>query len=208
MMVSGPRTFSLIALSVLALSAEAGAVICQKKSGVLVQRDDACKRKETQLSLEQFQGPEGPQGPQGTPGEQGPQGIPGVQGPLGPSSARQVSGPPNVPLGSGGTNIATLSNVEAGSYVIYGKTTVQLTSGSNGGQVQCTLSAGTAFDGARTQVGSGAGQVNEVTLAMHLVHTLATTGTVTIDCTRNGSDTVIAFFTNIIALKVDSVTSE
>jgi hypothetical protein len=48
------------------------AVICRKRSGVVVIRD-ACKAKETSVDLSQFGalGPEGPRGPQGVPGAAG-----------------------------------------------------------------------------------------------------------------------------------------
>jgi hypothetical protein len=46
------------------------AVLCTKKSGVVVRRDAACKRKETQLDLTQF-GALGPKGDPGSPGSPG-----------------------------------------------------------------------------------------------------------------------------------------
>jgi hypothetical protein len=46
-----------------------GAVLCQKRSGVVVVRD-ACKKKEAPLDLAQF-GAVGPKGDQGVPGPAG-----------------------------------------------------------------------------------------------------------------------------------------
>ena len=47
------------------------AVICKKKSGVLVDRDTSCKAKETAINLASFGavGPSGPTGPMGAPGQ-------------------------------------------------------------------------------------------------------------------------------------------
>ena len=52
------------------------AVVCKKRSGVLVVRD-ACKRRETQVSMADF-GALGPRGPVGADGPQGPQGVAGT----------------------------------------------------------------------------------------------------------------------------------
>ena len=54
------------------VSPAVAAVICTKKSGVMVVRD-ACKKKETQVNLADF----GAVGPKGDPGAVGPKGDPG-----------------------------------------------------------------------------------------------------------------------------------
>ena len=53
------------------------AVLCQKKSGAVLVRDSACKKKETPVDLVQF-GATGPQGQQGPKGDQGDAGPPGT----------------------------------------------------------------------------------------------------------------------------------
>ncbi len=59
------RAWTLVAVAVLAASSEA-AVICRKKSGVMVIRDADCRKKETKVDLAQF-GALGPVGPAGSP---------------------------------------------------------------------------------------------------------------------------------------------
>ncbi len=59
------------------------AVLCAKKTGVLVVESSACKKKETPVDLSQF-GAVGPRGPQGVPGAQG---GPGATGPAGSARA-------------------------------------------------------------------------------------------------------------------------
>lgn len=59
---------ALIVIGTLApAEADAAPVICKKRSGAMVVRDPACKRKETAVDLTQF-GAIGPKGDQGEPG--------------------------------------------------------------------------------------------------------------------------------------------
>ena len=61
-------TVALIAVGTVAPTwADAAPVICMKRSGAMVVRDPACKRKETAIDLTQF-GAIGPKGDQGDPG--------------------------------------------------------------------------------------------------------------------------------------------
>jgi hypothetical protein len=206
--VSVWQTAVLVVVGVGLVAPAEGAVICRKKSGVLLQRETACKGKEVELPLSDLQGPEGAQG---LPGEQGDQGIQGTQGPtgatgpIGPSSGRRVDGTPNAPIDNLGTTIATMSDIAPGAYVILGKMNLQLVSGTNAGQVECGMVAGSSADFVRTQIGSGAGQLAEVALALHLVHTFESTGSATISCTKSGSDGVISFFSAITAVAVGTV---
>ena len=63
----------LLVVSGINAPAEAVPVLCQKRSGAVVVRDPACKKKETPLDLAQF----GALGPQGEKGEPGAKGDPG-----------------------------------------------------------------------------------------------------------------------------------
>ncbi len=71
-------SFAVILAIGMVTSAQA-AVLCKKKSGVVVMRD-ACRKKEKKIDLGQF----GVAGPPGTPGAPGAPGSPGAQGPMGP----------------------------------------------------------------------------------------------------------------------------
>ena len=68
----GTRLVALALVAALPAAASAAA-LCQKKSGAVVIRPDACKKKETAVDLSQF-GAVGPQGPKGDPGDPGPAG--------------------------------------------------------------------------------------------------------------------------------------
>ena len=60
-------------------------ILCQKKTGVIVGRE-ACKKKETQISLSGLGvGPSGPPGPAGPTGDAGPMGATGPAGEAGAS---------------------------------------------------------------------------------------------------------------------------
>jgi hypothetical protein len=69
-----------------------GAVLCQKRSGVVVVRP-ACKKKESALDLAQF----GAIGPKGDPGQQGLPGPPGADGTEGSQGQEGPQGPPGSP---------------------------------------------------------------------------------------------------------------
>src|SRR5207247_11096031 len=66
-------------------SAASAAVVCKKKSGVLVLRDTACKARESAVSLGSF-GLVGPAGPSGTVGPPGAAGPGARCAPLGPDA--------------------------------------------------------------------------------------------------------------------------
>jgi hypothetical protein len=65
----------LVALALVGLvpAAASAAALCQKKSGAVVIRPDACRKKETAVDLSQF-GATGPKGDKGDPGDPGPAG--------------------------------------------------------------------------------------------------------------------------------------
>src|SRR5438552_15183310 len=82
------RTLCAIGLASLCLTWAApglGAILCIKKSGVVVVRG-ACKQNETRLDLAQF-GAAGPRRDKGDPGPEGQIGAPGPKGDSGPQAA-------------------------------------------------------------------------------------------------------------------------
>src|SRR5918992_823934 len=180
------------------------------------------------------QGPQGPQGPQGSSGAEGPagpQGATGSQGPAGPAGPEGPAGPPGPSGGSSArevyrdgdqtlpdnveVTVATMSNVPAGAYVVYAKTTVVQTAVSGGAAVnaytRCTLNAGgPSTDYAETELGRGdAWEVGRATLQAHVLTTFSSTGTIVLRCRRlNNSGTprtAVARQTKIIAVEVGGI---
>ena len=93
----------LVVALVVAPRADAAPVLCQKKkSGAVVVRDPACKRKETAVDLAQF-GALGPKGDKGDKGDQGNAGVPGAVGPKGDKGDQGDPGPLLATLPSGAT---------------------------------------------------------------------------------------------------------
>ena len=90
------QTLSAFAVMALAVDPAAAAILCQKKSGVVVLRNTSCGKKESPIDLTTVgltgpQGPQGSQGPAGTDGPEGPegpQGFAGTAGPQGPEGPK------------------------------------------------------------------------------------------------------------------------
>ena len=106
---SAMKAPSLGSLSVLAAavaglvgvgSAAGAATLCQKKSGAVIVRSDACKKKETALDLSQF----GAVGPKGDKGDKGDQGVAGT--PVRASAQVDDGTPPTFVQNSGFTAVA------------------------------------------------------------------------------------------------------
>jgi Collagen triple helix repeat (20 copies) len=185
-------------------------------------------------------GPQGPAGPQGATGSQGPAGPPGPAGPTGPQGPSGPPGPsgpagPPGPPGPGGSTarevyrdgdrtlpdnvevtVATMSNVAAGAYAVFAKTTVVQTAVSGGAAAnaftRCTLDAGgPSTDYAETELGRGdAWEAGRATLQAHVLTTFSGTGTIVLRCLRiNNSGSpkpAVARQTKIIAVGVASIT--
>jgi hypothetical protein len=108
-----------------------------------------------------------------------------------------------------------MSNVPAGAYVVYAKTTVVQTAVSGGAAVnaytRCTLNAGgPSTDYAETELGRGdAWEVGRATLQAHVLTTFSSTGTIVLRCRRlNNSGTprtAVARQTKIIAVEVGGI---
>jgi hypothetical protein len=109
-----------------------------------------------------------------------------------------------------------MSNVPAGSYAVFAKTTVVQTAVSGGAAVnaftRCTLDAGgPSTDYAETELGRGdAWESGRATLQAHVLTTLSSTGTIVLRCRRiNNSGSprpAVARQTKIIALSLGSAT--
>ena len=168
--------------------------------------------------------PHGPAGPQGTPrkarkgrparkarkGRQARQGSKGsgLPGAAGTSIAREVHRDGDQDLTDIPATVATMANMDPGSYVVFGKTTVTQTSGGNVQRPysRCTLDAGSVSDYADSDLGK---ESQSITLSTHLVVSFGGTGTITLSCLNtNKNGTFVARETKIIALKVDSLTAD
>jgi hypothetical protein len=157
------------------------------------------------------QGPGGPQGPQGPGGPQGPQGAqggPGPQGPPGPSNGYEQKLSAAVNGTSGVNRTLTLSNLPAGAYAIFGKALIGTTAGTARSSAQCVLTAGATSDLSFERLDDGFyGHVNT-----HLVHTFASTGTVTMACTVFGQPFILGSGTpsnntRIVAIKLNTASN-
>ena len=121
---------------------------CYARSGGSLRVIDAtvtnCKSTETSLDWnvqgqqgpQGSQGPQGPAGPQGAPGPQGSQGATGPQGPTGASglshayATSTILAPvANAPADS---TVATIANVPAGAYLVWGQVRMASTSDDSG----------------------------------------------------------------------------
>jgi hypothetical protein len=138
------------------------------------------------------------------PSAAGPQGPPGADG---SSLVREVHRDGDAGLTRDtDVTIATMSNVDPGSYVIYGKTTAVRLAGGENPQFHCELTAGADNDFSEAD---GVKEFDHFTMGMHLVTTFAGTGTVTLHCSYSSSNaTFVARETKIIALKVGTVTAD
>lgn len=127
--------------------------------------------------------PAGPQGPQGPKGDRGPAGQTGATGPsngyVHPWSQDQAY------IDNGGGTVATL-NLPPGKYLVFAKTDVATT--FNGAVlVQCTLTAGSAYDYSSIDLHATSNQTGELNL--NIGANLAAAGSATLWCRGNGSTT-------------------
>jgi hypothetical protein len=177
-----------------------------KKNGVLRVTTKRCKRTERRIALAKTSrgtrgkrgirgatGATGPDGPAGAAGAQGPTGAQGATGPTGstgppgPSNSFEAfnSGPVTISGtdAASATSVATLSSVEAGSYVLTAR--VQLNGpATQTSQVYCTASIGSRFVRSIADVGTNAGNVIHAVLPITFNVTLSATGTATLKCHR------------------------
>jgi hypothetical protein len=154
-------------------------------------------------------GPTGATGATGAAGAAGTPGAPGATGPIGPSNGFTVFRDAGVGLTSTATTVATMTNVAAGSYVIFAKTYIDTSPiGDPVGYTTCTLAAEGDSDRSSANMGGQSQQVSRAALAMQVSHVFAATGSITVSCITNPVTTnVTANWTKITAIKVGSVTN-
>ena len=146
-----------IALVVGGLEAPAGAaVLCQKKSGVVVVRDTSCKKKEAPLDLTQF-GAVGPKGDKGDKGDQGDPGAPLIAHTQNVETTFPISNVPTIVAAAGDLTGAVYSGSYSAALVqpagtMYMVLNVQAhVANVTGTGVACTLQS-RANSGAWTQI--------------------------------------------------------
>jgi hypothetical protein len=157
-------------------------------------------------------GPAGPAGPQGVPGATGPmgpvgpQGIQGATGPIGPSDVFINSSLSSVAtLNSGGTTVASLSNLPAGNYLLSAKVTVGFNSA--GGQDYCNLAAGgPTIDTSYASVNSASGVFQETVKLLGAASFASASNSITVTCFVTVG-TAQANYPALTAMKVGSITA-
>jgi hypothetical protein len=137
---------SLLACLVAVTSAEA-ALLCQKKSGVVVVRADACRKKETPVDAAALGlvGPAGPAGPSGPAGAEGPAGPTGPTGATGapPSVRAWAHVSPAGPALLGSKGITAVTRPDFGRYCLTAAEGIDPEAGPVGVSVDWGNSSGT-----------------------------------------------------------------
>jgi len=195
----------VVALAAVGASSDGtAAVLCKKKSGVVVVRDDACRKKETVVVLSEF----GALGPQGEPGE------PGEPGPRGPSTgyATGFTVSTAIPVDA----YLTLMSLEVpeGSYVVtarlQGRTVVDPDDPpptGNSYRYICSLNAGpegeVAIDDYQARVGTDAG------VESYLTYTggFSGVGPIRFQCNAGNNHPLTAVTGSLTAVRVDALES-
>ena len=131
--------------------------------------------------------PKGPAGPAGAAGATGAAGAAGAVGPAGPSKATTVvhdNAGPN--LTATDTALATLSNVEAGSYLIMGHINIFSANTTTADIASCRLRVNSGAQLIHSEAmigGDGALKgVQDASLSLHATETLTGTSTITMTC--------------------------
>lgn len=191
----------VVALAVIGAAGDgSAAVVCKKKSGVVVLRDDACRKKETAVAPSEL-------GAAGLQGEAGPQGDVGPRGPSTGYLTRfhtDVEIPENV-----GVTLMSL-DVPDGSYVVTARlhgVTVTDPDGPAGStyRYDCYLKAGdTNLDDLWPRVGNVSG------VESYLVYVGAFTGPgpITFQCTAGNGHPLLALDGMMTAVAVDTLVDQ
>ena len=147
--------------------------------------------------------PAGPAGPSGATGPGGAAGVAGAVGPAGPSKGTTVSHDGSGPaLTTTDVALATVSNLEAGAYLILGHINLFSTDASTSDIAGCRLrvNGGAALAHNEAMIGGdGASKgAMDASLSLHITTPLTAGSTVTMTCSKAGATPVMG--TNGIAL--------
>jgi hypothetical protein len=148
--------------------------------------------------------PPGPTGSKGDKGDKGDKGSTGERGPRGLSGAytRAVVGPIVLPYSKAVTRVASLDITQAGTYLIWAKTYVDVDY-KYGSGVRCELRTGDDADESSRYIEDGRPQ----TIVTSAVRKIAAPGEVTYECALlNFADDVVARHARITAVKVTTPT--
>jgi hypothetical protein len=162
---------------------------CYAKSGGTLRVIDAsvtnCKSGETALNWSQ----QGQPGPQGEPGPPGPQGEPGAPG---FSSVFEARGVDTVLTGTSipdANTVATIADLEPGTYVLHGKLDANAEPGTTESRVVCRIAVGEAAgvprdftNAAIGQAGQALAVAKEQSLKMQLVAQTDASSSATLRC--------------------------
>ena len=193
------RTSTLIAVSIVVVGVaavrhdSAAAVLCKKKSGVMVVRDATCKRKEAPLNLSDF----------------------GAVAPIGPPVA---TAPSNAISGSllGPVTITTATtpgdpighlNLPAGKYVISAKGWLENQSASITTDASCTLDAGSDMDEVLVKIEPSGGGAFRAAFALIVTHEFDQAGTAQLSCATGTGVTITANEAVVTAIEIGTLTA-
>jgi hypothetical protein len=154
-------------------------------------------------------GPQGPQGPKGdtgaagATGAQGPKGDTGAQGERGPSMAFQAATPDGLTLSAGENQVEALT-LPAGLYIVMAKATINNNDAADS-RVTCNLYRdGFEIDESITSQEDN-GQPDIQTVYLQGAFGLDAEGTVTMACTRPGSQSTSVANRKITAIQVAAI---
>jgi len=146
----------------------------------------SAKVKNGSLNAADFRAGQLPAGPQGLPGPKGDRGPAGQTGAAGPSNGYiHPRSNAQVVIDYPGATVATLS-LPAGQYLVYAKTDVA-TNSQSAVPVQCTFTAGAAYDYGSLDLHTTASQTGQLSLSIGA--NLASAGPATLWCRALGSST-------------------
>src|SRR5947199_103526 len=203
-------------------SALGAPVLCaRRKGGVVVARNDACRSRETLVSLSDL-GAVGPTGPTGTMGVSGPTGATGPTGPTGAAGATGATGDAG-PTGAAGpgdafvtpddtgsitdslATLATVFGLEDGTYVVTAKASLA-GDATTPTRVTCDLTAVATGVVDMAAVDVGASAAAEIVLTAPVTLSGGPTD-VQLECSTNPTGTTVtASDIKMTALRVGSVT--
>ena len=147
------------------------------------------------------QGPQGPAGPQGPGGPVGPDGPPGPAGPSGTSHAWIDRGTAPTQLGTTDTTVAQVI-VPLGTYLIFGKTSIQNTDSNNSAIATCTLSTG---DTTSVFLDTANNPVRQELVSLQDSAAFSTTAAITMSCKVGSASTGVAQNPVLTVIAVDQL---